>query len=317
MDQRRNSNTSQKECIQYLPYYHANFTSTDEVANYIKKKAKGQPGSYLLRPSSRNKNLLTVSVLCKDKTVRHLHIQMEETRNVLRFFLVPDKKFDVLEDLIHYYSCNPVKNLEGVDNVFFKYPLCHDRVPNGLNRSPSQASSMSGNELSRGGSFASASSLPNGNSQRPPLPDRTRQPSLSASQDGSFSGSDSLCSFPVMPTDRPPLPLPPEMPRPDNLYYSHPRDVSEDISQKLVQQLQMSERCECGIPRRLAELPLGWTVHLSKDTQTSGKLFFQSNDGVTSWTIPEEVQMQLTKVHKGNLSKISPTWQTTIAKKGH
>lgn len=89
-----------------------------------------------------------------------------------------------------------------------------------------------------------------------------------------------------------------------NPYYSSPRNVDEDITDRLKEVLRQSEVCDCGIPRDKADLPLGWTVHRSKDPSSFGKIFFQSNKGVTSWRLPQEVESKLNYDQHQNLKEL-------------
>ncbi|XP_045165117.2 uncharacterized protein LOC123529015 [Mercenaria mercenaria] len=306
-----------------LPYFHENFKSTDDVSHFIKKKSKGKPGSFLLRPSNRNRDLLTASVLVPDHSVRHTHIQIEEdgSRSGWRYFLVVEKKFESIDQLVNYYRQHPVKNLENVNNVYFQNPIYRSDVnanlyteQNGSSGGrfiPNRALSVSSLSISSRNSDRSVDSM---NSIPPPLPVRPigRTQSMDTSSGTWGSNSSQVNSLPCNDIgSRPPLPLPETSAKKDEggaYGYSRARDVTEDISEKLKDVLKSSERCECGIPRNLAELPMGWTVHLSKDPLTRGKLFYQSEDGVTSWQLPQQVEMQLTKVHISNLRQIDQNW---------
>lgn len=308
MDERRDScasNVSRREDVNSLPFFYNNFKSTDEVSSYIKKCSRKKPGYFLLRPSNRQKNLLTASVSVKDGSVRHLHVQIEENGTAIQYFLVVEKKFGSILDLLEFYKTNPVRNLENVDDVYFKYSL--DRI----------GSSPSGGSLNRSRSVtsidSSRSTLPSTTSGPPPLPIRPRNQSTgsdSSSQSTWTNGSvqengaaGNIRSEVV--ASRPPAPLPAAVGCSDyGTYYSRARDVSEDISGKLKEVLNQSEVCECGISRNLAELPLGWTVHRSKDAATFGKLFYQSAEGQTSWFLPQNVKMQMTQKHMNNLRKL-------------
>ncbi|XP_060602147.1 uncharacterized protein LOC132755313 [Ruditapes philippinarum] len=306
-----------------LPYFHDHFKSVDDVSHFIKKKSKGKSGSFLLRPSNRNRDLLTASVLVPDKSVRHTHIQIEfdASRGCWKYFLVVEKKFDSVDQLIDYYKQNPVKNLENVNNVYFLNPIYRSDV--NANLYTEQNGSSSGRFQSNRTNSLSSLSISSRTSERsfdslkgipPPLPVRPLNRTQSTDSSSGTWGSNSSHVNTLPNNDignRPPLPLPeaPEKKEDGGAYgYSRARDVSEDISEKLKDVLKSSERCECGIPRNLAELPMGWTVHLSKDPLTRGKLFYQSEDGVTSWQLPQQVEMQLNKVHISNLRQIDQNW---------
>ncbi|KAL3853689.1 hypothetical protein ACJMK2_017212 [Sinanodonta woodiana] len=274
-----------------LTFFHRSFRTTDEVTEYIKRRSQ-EPGTFLLRPSNRHHDRMTVSVLVRDQSVRHTHVYIEGS-DQRKFYLVKEQKFDKLEDLINYYKHNPVRNLEGVPDVYFKIPLHHTGIT--PRNTPVNSREPSVN------SFTDLSS-PNGtrSSQPPPVPRRDssftlERPQLSPPQNGAIA--------------RPPAPLPPTghialNPEDYAKTYSRARDTSVDLSGQLIEQLKDHERCECGISRELGDLPCGWTVHRSKDELTFGKLFFQSGDGQTSWVLPENVRMQLTRKHLKNLETL-------------
>lgn len=302
------SNVSRREDVNSLPFFYSNFKSTEEVASYIKKNSRKKPGYYLLRPSNRQRNLLTASVSVKDGSVRHLHIQIEENGTTIQYFLVVEKKFTSIIDLLEYYRNNPVRNLENVHDVYFRVSLDRPGSQNVFGQN------ASGGSLGRSRSVTSIDSNRSMVSQSPagppPLPIRPRNQSTGSDSSGSnWTTDDSVQgngAVGVLLSDsiasRPPAPLPAQAGCSDyGAYYSRARDVSEDISGKLKDVLNQSEVCECGISRNLAELPLGWTVHRSKDAGTFGKLFFQSAEGQTSWLLPENVKMQMTQKHMYNL----------------
>ena len=245
----------------------------------------------------------------KDGSVRHLHIQIEENGTTIQYFLVVEKKFTSIIDLLEYYRNNPVRNLENVHDVYFKVSLDRPGSQNVFGQS------ASGGSLGRSRSVTSIDSNRSAVSQvpagPPPLPIRPRNQSTGSdssgsnwtTDDGSAQGNGAVGGLLAESiASRPPAPLPAQAGCSDyGAYYSRARDVSEDISGKLKEVLNQSEVCECGISRNLAELPLGWTVHRSKDAGTFGKLFFQSAEGQTSWLLPQNVKMQMTQKHMNNL----------------
>ncbi|KAH3881480.1 uncharacterized protein LOC127880703 [Dreissena polymorpha] len=314
-----------------LPYFHEDFSTTEEVSKYIKKKARGKAGHFLLRPSNRDRNRLTASIYCSDDSVRHTNISYEmsvEFRSL--YYLVPEKKFESLSLLVEYYGVNPVKNMENISNVFLKKPIMNKKWLNNGNfdalsrsssdRSLSLHSSMSTLSMSNGSLGGMATTFDSGSSSSlstPTLPGQTlAQRSDSFGNTSVTNGGTSVRPLPLPNMScierRPPLPLPSAVSdkKEDGPYmYSKARDVTEDISEQLKDVLKASERCECGIPRHLAELPKGWTVHLSKDAPTIGRLFYQNDAGITSWALPDDVKMQLTKKHIQNLTTIDPNWK--------
>lgn len=249
--------------------------------------------------------------------MRHTHIYAEPNGAGFLYFLVVEKKFSSVEDLIDFYKTNPVKNLENVSDVFFRNPIYRDNVQNGHGQFTRPTRSTSLSSMNSNGTSTSTGSLgrPQLPDTGPPLPSR---PGPSRTFSSGSSGTVDLSSTGSMPNivnpdiaNRPPLPLPPQVKDDEYYVYSKARNVDEDISEKLKDVLKSNERCECGIPRSLAELPLGWTVHLSKDALTAGRLFYQNEQGLTSWTLPNEVKQQLTKVHIANLRRIDRNWKIT------
>ncbi|XP_052780839.1 uncharacterized protein LOC128217615 [Mya arenaria] len=304
-----------------LPYFHDHFRTTEEVAKFIKKRAKNKPYHFLLRPSNRDRSRLTASIFCSDDSVRHTTLMSEPGgKHGTLYFLVPEKKFECVESLVDYYASNPVKNLENVSNVYLRKPIKRDDWAEGsldgdsLKRSVSNRSinsNQSNGSISR---MAQSMSFDSGSSAGMSVPALPMRPRTQSNGSNSTIGSvqASMPSNMSYLSSRPPLPLPQAIntQKDDGPYmYSKARDVSEDISEKLKDVLKSSERCECGIPRHLAELPMGWTVHLSKDEMSKGRLFYQNDAGITSWTMPNDVKMQLTKKHIQNLTRIDPNWK--------
>lgn len=284
-----------------------------------------------------------------DKTVRHTNIIIEGTGAAKKYFLVKEKKFDSVDELIRYYKEHDVKNLQKVNHVRFAHSLNRPNYRSGESSSSAGSYNTIHSQNHSSGSFNSPPQHP----ERPPLPARpTHLPRL-GSQDsfssqmpvftqGSVnSSSASLANngvvpvgfqrgnsnnsispdsnwtlggpenvFPNLPSPaenisrRPPAPIP-NIPKSDgNPYYSSPRNVDESIKEELKKVIRENERCDCGIPRELADLPLGWTVHRSKDAQTYGRIFYQNESGVTSWKLPEDVNRRLTAQHRTNLQKV-------------
>ncbi|XP_060069201.1 uncharacterized protein LOC132549296 [Ylistrum balloti] len=315
----------QTEDITSKPYYFANFRNTTEVADYLKLKAKGTVGVFLVRPSFKNPQNLTVSVVVKDKTVRHTNIIVDYNGSTRTYYLVKEKQFCTLQDLLEYYRTNDVKNLEKVNHVRFLKPVM--RSVRGSSHDDS--SSNSSNTLCPPQALAPVPF------DRPPLPSRPttlqrRHNNSSSSQNSLLNSTSSMQdlspmefatgssrgfaqnyfpdtfspSSPGSVDDRPPAPLPGGH-KTGGLYYSTPRDVDVDISDRLKEVLKQNDRCDCGIPREMADMPLGWTVHKSKDPGTYGRLFFQNVQGVTTWKIPAEVQANMTVQQNYNIRTLT------------
>lgn len=245
--------------------------------------------------------------------MRHTNIIVDLTGSSRTYYLVREKQFFTVQDLLDYYKDNDVKNLERVNHVRFLTPLLR----------PTRRS-YDDNSSSNSGSSTSLFYPPDTPAppppDRPPLPQRPSmqqrqrngsQSSLGALaiQDASLPGFypdpfSSPMSTSGRPDNRPPAPLPGGH-KAAGLYYSTPRDVDQDISERLKEGLKQNDRCDCGIPREMADMPLGWTVHKSKDPGTYGRLFFQNIEGVTTWKIPHEVQTCMTVKQNYNIRTLT------------
>jgi hypothetical protein len=82
-------------------------------------------------------------------------------------------------------------------------------------------------------------------------------------------------------------------------YYSIVKPEFDRHTELIENLRQMEEgsgahRCECGLTTEEAELPCGWTMHLSQEPDTEGMLFFMGPGNETSWEPPMLVMLQLT-----------------------
>jgi len=85
------------------------------------------------------------------------------------------------------------------------------------------------------------------------------------------------------------------------LYYSEPRDVDRELSSDLMAHLLQQDKqehgsggkCVCGLYLIDSELPRGWSMHISTECGTEGRLFFTSPTGETSWELPTIVSVDL------------------------
>ena len=98
---------------------------------------------------------------------------------------------------------------------------------------------------------------------------------------------------------RPPCPLPPStLPTKRAPEYDEVRNLDVNRVPDLITTLQNIEpeleRCECGLTMSEAELPLEWSMHISHDPHTQGRLFFMGPGSVTKWDLPLEVSLELT-----------------------
>nr|XP_022297904.1 uncharacterized protein LOC111107159 [Crassostrea virginica]XP_022297905.1 uncharacterized protein LOC111107159 [Crassostrea virginica] len=315
----------------HLPFFYSNFTSQEEVCQFLQHHSKKQPGYFLLRPSFSSPSTLSISVIVHDKTVRHTNIRTDGGRC---FYLVPEVKFPSVQELVLHYGQNEVKNLQKVNNVRFLYPLSKRR--------DSRAEDGSGSSTSGQSHYQSAEEVAAASEDRPALPSRPRDlPRLSSqtsiglsspstSSLNSFGSPDGVANGRAFTSQtsiesgasggrhrlghhnstssidsRPPAKLPQgHVNKDSNTYYSSPRNVDEDITDRLKDVLRQNEVCDCGIPRDKAELPLGWTLHRSKDPGSYGKLFFQNNKGLTTWKLPAEVESRLNIVQQQNIEQL-------------
>lgn len=104
--------------------------------------------------------------------------------------------------------------------------------------------------------------------------------------------------------NRPPMPLP-EVPNENSLSSDTPkydcvRNVEQDRAGELIQNLKRSDnygesvdKCECGLSFEESELPRGWSMHISRETATYGRLFFMGPDQETAWNLPLDVSLEL------------------------
>ncbi|PVD24943.1 hypothetical protein C0Q70_15437 [Pomacea canaliculata] len=87
---------------------------------------------------------------------------------------------------------------------------------------------------------------------------------------------------------RPPQPLP-EVPLEDEVpYYSTPRPYRDHLDE-LKLMLRESEMCDCGLRMVDAELADGWTVHRSRESNTFKRVFYQHENGNTTWVFPSSI----------------------------
>ena len=88
---------------------------------------------------------------------------------------------------------------------------------------------------------------------------------------------------------RPPMPVPEEVTVSDeNPYYTEPRPFKDHL-EELKQMLRESEICDCGLKTIDAELADGWTVHRSREPNTYNRVFYQHENGNTTWQFPDPI----------------------------
>ena len=70
----------------------------------------------------------------------------------------------------------------------------------------------------------------------------------------------------------------------------------EDRSEMLAAALRNSDtstKCECGLELEDSELPRGWSIHISHEENTKGRIFFEAARGQTSWNLPLDISLEL------------------------
>lgn len=98
--------------------------------------------------------------------------------------------------------------------------------------------------------------------------------------------------------DRAPPPLPTGHITDSKLYYSSVHDTDISRISALLKSLQTDNdraKCDCGLYFDEAELPLNWTMHISHDPGTKGRVFFMGPSGQTAWNLPLEVACELSQ----------------------
>lgn len=117
--------------------------------------------------------------------------------------------------------------------------------------------------------------------------------------------------------ERPPMPLPRDpakSPRDTSsgtlstvYQYDVVREAEEDLLPELMERLTKNcstSKCDCGLYFDESELPGGWSVHLSKDSRTLGKLFFMGPEGETAWNLPLEVSVELSPKQQDKIREL-------------
>lgn len=82
-------------------------------------------------------------------------------------------------------------------------------------------------------------------------------------------------------------------------HYDAVRDVDASVTEEVLRSLEAMDRsrrelCDCGLAMDEAELPRGWSVHLSQEPETRGRAYFMSPDGDSVWDLPLHVCLDLT-----------------------
>ena len=107
---------------------------------------------------------------------------------------------------------------------------------------------------------------------------------------------------------RPPAPIPTEDTGSgdsagiyNGVYYSCIKRKEENKLPQLLEQLSVSSatestHCECGLDIELSQLPMGWSVHISREPDSGyGRPFFVGPTQITKWDPPKEIYLELNR----------------------
>ena len=116
--------------------------------------------------------------------------------------------------------------------------------------------------------------------------------------------------------ERPPMPIPAARQPRDRTYalhYDTVRNTDTDQSKELIYHLTKSERpgemCECGLSLANSELPMEWSMHVSREAPTEGRIFFMGPNDETVWELPFEVTLKLTQEQQDRIINLRHDFQ--------
>jgi len=106
----------------------------------------------------------------------------------------------------------------------------------------------------------------------------------------------------------------------NSLYYSEPRDVDRNLSVDLMAHLWQQDsqghstdgKCICGLDLAESELPRGWSMHISTECGTEGRVFFTSPTGETSWELPTIVSVDLSTEQQDRIRQLMTEGQHAV-----
>jgi len=136
--------------------------------------------------------------------------------------------------------------------------------------------------------------------KQPAIPDEGTRPALANVHESSTEADDSANAGPAAAAAA------------DSLYYSEPRDVDRDLSVDLMSHLLQQDsqghstdgKCICGLDLADSELPRGWSMHISTEYGTEGRVFFTSPTGETSWELPTIVSVDLSTEQQDRIRQL-------------
>lgn len=258
-------------------------------------------------------------------TVKHFQISRITQQSGTVYIL--DRQFQTLQDLVKFYCEHDVPNVEAVAGVRLSYPvLCtaHDMLRRRVSASDA-AAQHNARDLRRASDVLSVHNLrlqilrnlKKSKKNKSDASNRTTVVVASqSSSDPAAVVSDNLKRF-----DRQPA-IPNDIAAVDSSelsassvadgdgaaggadvspYYSEPRDVERNLSADFIARLLQQDngehgadgKCVCGLYLADSELPQGWSMHISTECGTEGRLFFTSPTGETSWELPTRVSVDL------------------------
>ena len=105
---------------------------------------------------------------------------------------------------------------------------------------------------------------------------------------------------------------------PSAFVYDKVRNVDVDRTSELISLLRLEEsrgssKCDCGLYEDESELPLGWSVHISHERPSSGRVFFMSPDGRTAWNLPLQVSLLLSAEQQDQIRKLLNGFRPDLA----
>lgn len=246
-------------------------------------------------------------------------------------FSLKDRSFDTIDEMIQFYSYREIPNEENIPGILLRFPIRRPPIEFGeyiiVSKGQQGTPTCLAKNLAAIGK-QSSNDRPQPPIPRPPAPlPRTSNPSTptkdssidqaipspvdpppqeifvptafgKGSVDGSSSSTligtpsanktnlstkDTVSPNPIGPSsvNDPILTTPIGTPS----QCVGPSEAPPDASQ--------NEICDCGLLMRDASLPLGWSVHVSQDSETKDQPFFLSPNNETNWDLPLSVALLL------------------------
>ncbi|CAI9722867.1 Hypothetical predicted protein [Octopus vulgaris] len=272
----RFKNLNLEPSFESLPYFYKNICSSEEATRFM-NSLPAKKGQFIIRKSSKGSNYLSITVELSNRHIKHVNIKIvRDSQGGESFCLLYELgNFKSLASLIEYYKVHPIDNIEKVQDVKLLYPIM---------RKPSDSDIMDGVVENFHGSVG----LQTNNNQQVTTPDNNN----------------------FFLESRPPAAVPPTLSKQQNVdatqssfYYTYVQNMNEDRSRLLWQTLRMEERCMCGIRIQDSQLPDNFTVHQIQDSN-GWRLYFQDQNKVTSWILPDHVIERMEPFHWNNLTKL-------------